>query len=89
MNLCENIISVITKSGVMPPTFKITWCGNLGAYVEGVLNLLNVKSDEIVLIVKGGKLAFKGVNLLITSCNDQDLTISGKIYEVNFLKKGE
>ena len=87
MGFCENIINAISKTGVMPPAYKITWCGKVGAYIEGAVNILGVKQDEISIAVKSGTLTIKGENLAISSCNDEDITISGKILSVKFLER--
>ena len=87
MGFCENIINVISKTGVIPPTFKITWCGKVGAYIEGAVNILGIKQDEILIAVKSGSLTIKGENLVISSCNDEDIVISGKILDIKFLER--
>ncbi len=86
MGFKENINDFfgLCNAGACP--FRITVLGSVGAYVEGALRVRDVKSSEIVVEVKGARLAFCGKNLTVSSYCDKDLRISGNIEKILWQK---
>ena len=66
--------------------FRITLLGSVGAYIEGVIRVCDVKSSQIIIEVKGAKLLFLGNSLTVSSYCEKDLTIKGGIEKILWQK---
>ena len=66
--------------------YKMSLFGDKGGYIEGVLNILDIKNDIIAVKIKNAKLNIYGDNLKVKSYFEKDLSILGKITKVEYIK---
>ena len=63
-------------------SYRVTIIGEKGAYIEGVLKIVDVKKEVIIVSVKGGKLNIYGNDLKLKSYCENDLAILGKVTKI-------
>ena len=80
MGFSDNIFKI--TGGICPSSYRITVCGNIGVYVEGVLKIIDIGDKQIIVRVKGNRLKIFGDNLKITSYYERDISISGEIIKI-------
>lgn len=62
---------------IMP--YQIAMVGNYLMYIEGNLNVMSIKKDNIVLRVMGGVIVISGSNLEVKDISEFSITITGNI----------
>ncbi len=74
---CLNLDGLSVSSG-----YRVTIVGERGAYVEGVIKIVDVKDEVIIVAVKNGKLNIFGSGLKLKSYCEKDLAILGKVIKI-------
>ena len=85
MGFLESINSLLGLCNEGSCPFRITVLGYQGVYIEGVICVCNVESDEIIISVRGGKVSVKGSGLSLGSYTEKDLMIKGSVKEIKWL----
>ena len=80
MGFYDNIFKI--TGGIAPCLFRITVCGDVGVYVEGVIKILDISESQILLKVKGYKIKITGENLKISSYYEKDVSIRGSTLSI-------
>ncbi len=82
MGFYENICKILNGTGVAVPSYRITLISNCGAYIEGALKVLDVKSTEVVILAKQCKIIISGKNLTLGSYSEKDATVLGDVLKI-------
>ncbi len=85
MGLSDCILKCLNLDDLsLLPTYRATVIGDKGAYIEGVLKIIDVKNEVVTVAVKKGKLNIFGNGLKLKSYLENDLTIIGKVLKIEF-----
>ena len=86
MGFKENINDFFGLCNLGACPYRITALGESGAYVEGVLRVLEVSREQIALELKGAKVKILGAGLVIGHYCERDLTIKGRVEKIIWQK---
>ena len=84
MGFSESINEFLRLCNLGDCPYRITVLGSSGIHVEGVEKICDVKSDEIILLLKNAKVIFLGKGLSLSSYVERDLTIVGKVEKIEW-----
>lgn len=87
MGFLDDLVSRSVPKELAPTLFRAVICGGRSAYVENVKEIKKFTKEEIVLVLKTGRLVLRGENLSVTSFSAGDLTVSGKVEELSVKEK--
>jgi hypothetical protein len=83
MGLYESILNSLGVAVTdLPCSYRVTVCGGIGAYIEGVKKIIDVSAEKIILEVKNCKLTVEGKGLKLTSFVSGDASIKGDVLSV-------
>ena len=88
INKQENILteSVKIPRDLVQKDSVISLSGNEEVWIENYKGILDYSQEQIVLLLKKGKIIFQGKQLLITFYTSEDMQIKGKISAIIFDK---
>ncbi|MBQ3235017.1 MAG: YabP/YqfC family sporulation protein [Clostridia bacterium] len=84
MGFIESINGFLRLCNLSDAPYRITALGNSGVFIEGVLKICDLKTERIILAVKGGKISFYGKGLSIGSYVERDLSIVGRVEKIEW-----
>lgn len=84
MGFSESINGFLRLCNMGDCPYRITILGSGGVYVEGVEKICDVKPDNVILIMKSGKIVFSGKNLSLSSYVEKDISLSGKLEKIEW-----
>lgn len=86
INKQENILteSVKIPRDLVQKDSVISLSGNEEVWIENYRGILDYSQEQIVLLLKKGKIIFQGKQLFITFYTSEDMQIKGKINAIIF-----
>lgn len=84
MGFSESINGFFGLCGFGECPYRITILGSNGVYVEGVERVCDLKTNQIVISLKGARLIIHGKSLVISSYVQKDLTVKGKVEKLEW-----